>query len=95
VVCNAVEITIELEARMDHTVEVTLSTGGYAPVLQRELQAAVTLKGGKTIPCDRWIAGSSRVVVPENQHILGLVLLLVDRELPERPCRVDGLSPVT
>eukprot|EP00669_Euglena_mutabilis_P008776 TRINITY_DN3773_c0_g1_i2.p1 TRINITY_DN3773_c0_g1~~TRINITY_DN3773_c0_g1_i2.p1 ORF type:complete len:447 (-),score=80.59 TRINITY_DN3773_c0_g1_i2:207-1523(-) len=96
VVCNAVEVIVQLEARMDQTTEVTLSTGGYAPVLQRELQAAVTLKGGETIPCDRWIAGSSRVVVSGNQRISGVVLLFVDRELPGRPpCRSECRSPVT
>ena len=48
--------------------KVVITVGGYAPVLQRELHAEVLLECGKTVCCERWIAGSSKAVIPDYER---------------------------
>uniref|UniRef100_A0A7S1IQT2 BACK domain-containing protein n=1 Tax=Eutreptiella gymnastica TaxID=73025 RepID=A0A7S1IQT2_9EUGL len=85
VYCNAVEVSINVEARdYEHTFEVVITVGGYAPVLQRELHAEVLLECGKTVGCERWIAGSSKAVIPDYERAKTIVLVLKDIELTAR-----------
>ena len=52
VYCNAVEVTVNIEARtVEHAYEVIVNVGGYAPVLQRELHATVLMQVWTVLWC--------------------------------------------
>jgi len=93
VYCNAVEVTVNIEARtVEHAYEVIVNVGGYAPVLQRELHATVLMQDGKSILCERWIAGSSKAVVPDYQPCKCVALVLEDIDHPEQGFKTQDMD---